>query len=129
MDKRFAASLLIILFTLSTAFAQEEFVIEEGILDKQDLILKQAQETVLQTSSISTKIDDMAATNVSNLEIITNLIVQNQNQNQTNLIVLFILVTLASQGLWWAIFLYLQTKGLLHPIKIMQKPKKGKKNA
>jgi len=121
LDKKFLAILLIVAFFTTTALAQEEFEAGTGELNKQDLILEQAQQTVLQTSALSAKLDEFAVNNTANLQIIAEALLGQQAETQTMLIVTIIIVVLASQGLWWAIFFYFQTKGLIQPLKIGQK--------
>ena len=128
MDKKFLAILLIVAFFATFVSAQEEFEAGTGELNKQDLILAQSQQSVLQTSAISTKLDEFALTNTKNLEIVAELLLLQQSETQTNLIICIIIVVLASQGLWWAIFFYFQTKGLIQPLKIAQKNVKKTEN-
>lgn len=122
MDKRLIFSLIIITLLFSSCVYAEDYVLPQGELTQSEMILKQAQENILKTSEISTKIDELAQKNVENLEIVAGLILQSMNQKESNLIIMVVLITIACQGLWWAIFLYLQSKSLINPFN--QKPKK-----
>ncbi len=125
LDKKISILLIILLFATINAYG-EEVTIPTGELSKDDLILQQAQQQVLATSNVSTRLDQVALQNQTNLELVATILIQNQEEMQTIIIITLILVTLASQGLWWAIYLYLQTKGVL-PTITSRKPKKQKK--
>ena len=119
LDKRIILLLIILLFA-NVVFALDETTLPTGELSKEDLILKNAQDNVLATSNLSIELNQMAITNKENLELVVGLLLQNQNEARTTLIITIIIVTLASQGLWWAIFLYFQTKGMLPSLKKKQ---------
>lgn len=126
MDKKVLLPIFCLL--LISSVLAEDIIIEKGDLTKLDTIQEQAQQSILQTSNISTKLDEIAAQNTKNLETAAIYIIQNENQMQSTLIVMVIVVSLASQGLWWAVFLYFQTKGLL-PALNTKKSKPVEKNS
>ena len=128
LDKRISILLIILLFATVNVFG-EDLVAPEGELSKDDLILQQAQQQVLATSNVSTQMNQMALQQTENLEIVATMIINSLNETRTTLIITILIVALASQGLWWAIFLYFQTKGMLPAIKTKKQPnlKKPKK--
>ena len=128
LDNRIILLLIILLFA-NAVYAPEDLVAPVGELSKDDLILQQAQQSVLATSNVSVQLNQIAVQEKENLEIAITILLQNQQQQQTTLIITIIIVTLASQGLWWALYLYFQTKGMLPAIKPRKetKPKKEQK--
>jgi len=127
LDKRIIFLLIILLFA-NAVYAPEDIVVPTGELSKDDLILQQAQQSVLATSNVSVQLNQIAVQEKENLEMAITILLQNQKEQQTTLIITMIIVTLASQGIWWAIYLYFQTQGTLPAIKPKQlKPKKEKK--
>jgi len=127
LDKRITLLLIILLFA-SSVYAPNDLTAPVGELSKDDLILQQAQQSVLATSNVSVQLNQIAVQEKENLELAITILLQNQQQQQTTLIITIIIVTLASQGIWWALYLYFQTQGMLPAIKPKQpKPKKEKK--
>jgi len=127
LDNRIILLLIILLFA-NTIYALDETTLPAGEVSKDDLILQQAQQSVLATSNVSVQLNQIAVQEKENLELAITILLQNQQQQQTTLIITIIIVTLASQGIWWAIYLYFQTQGILPAIKPKQpKPKKEKK--
>ena len=126
LDNRIILLLIILLFASSVY--GEDLVAPVGEISKDDLILQQAQQSVLATSNVSVQLNQIAVQEKENLELAITILLQNQQQQQTTLIITIIIVTLASQGIWWALYLYFQTQGTLPAIKPKQKqPKKEKK--
>ena len=127
LDKRIIFLLIILLFA-SGVNAPDDLTIPAGEISKDDLILQQAQQNVLATSNISVQLNQIAAQEKENLETALVILLQQQQQMQTTLIITVILVTLASQGLWWAVYLYFQTKGTLPMLKPKLKKETKKKD-
>lgn len=127
LDNRIIVVLIILLFA-NVVFAQD-LTVPVGELSKDDLILQQAQQQVLATSNVTVQLNQIAVQEKKNLETAITILLLNQQEQQTTLIITIIIVTLASQGLWWSIFLYFQTKGMLPSLKTKKetKPKKEKK--
>ena len=101
-----------LLLVLISVFA-EDVVIAEGDLSPTDKIIKQTQQNILQSSQISTKIDLLAQSNVDNLQAVAEFLDGRISEIQTSFIVILILVCLSTMGLWWAIFLYFQSRNLI----------------
>lgn len=130
LDKKIIILLIILLFanTISAINPTEDLTVPAGEISKDDLILQQAQQQVLATSNVSTQLGNMAVQQTANLEIVATMIINSLNETRTTLIITILIVALASQGLWWAIFLYFQTKGTLPALKTKkQKTKKENK--
>ena len=111
---------MIILLFASSVYAPNDLTAPVGELSKDDLILQQAQQSVLATSNVSVQLNQIAVQEKENLELAITILLQNQQQQQTTLIITIIIVTLASQGIWWALYLYFQTQGMLPAIKPKQ---------
>jgi len=114
-----------VLFLLFSAFAQVD--IEEGDISPTDKIIEQTQQNILQSSQISSKIDQLAQSNVDNLQVIAEFLNAKLSEIQTSFTVILILVCLCTLGLWWAIFLYFQSRNLIifpkkEPKKVVEKP-------
>ena len=122
LDKRIIILVIILLFA-TTIVQAEDIVLPVGELSKDDLILQQAQEQVLATSNVTSTIGEIAAQEKANLELALTILLQNQNESQTAIIITIIIVTLASQGIWWALYLFFQSKGVLPAIKPKNPPK------
>ena len=122
LDKRIIFLVIILLFASANA---EDLTAPAGEISKDDLILQQAQQQVLATSNVSVQLNQIAAQEKANLETALGIMLVNQSDMQTSIIITIILVTLASQGIWWAIYLFFQTKGTLPMIK-PEKPKAKK---
>ena len=128
LDNRISILLIILLFA-SSVYAinpTEDITVPAGEISKDDLILAQAQQSVLATSNVSVQINQIAVQEKANLETAISILLQNQNENQTTLIITVIIVTLASQGLWWAVYLYFQTQGKLPALKPKQQKQQQK---
>lgn len=130
LDKKIIILLIILLFAnfVSAINPTDDVTIPAGEISKDDLILQQAQQQVLATSNVSTQMGNIAVQQRENLEMIATIIINSLNESRTTLIITILIVALASQGLWWAIFLFFQTKGMLPTLKTKkQKTKKEKK--
>lgn len=117
--------LFILLLFFQLTFAQEEGVtIPTGELDT-ERILEQSQQNILQTSQLSTKIDLIMQKNVENLEVVVAWMDARISELQSALIIITILMALSALGLWWSIFLYLQSKSLISFPKTEKLSSKG----
>ncbi len=127
LDNRIILLLIILLFASSVSAINptDDLVAPEGEISKADLILAQAQQSVLATSNVSVQMNQIAVQEKENLELALTILLQNQQTQQTTLIITIIIVTLASQGIWWAVYLYFQTQGKLPALK-PPKPKQPK---
>ena len=113
VDKR-ALILILILGLTINANALEEYELPEGSLPQdEDPFISQAQQNVRQLSEISARIDQARNENKQFLESATSLVLTQMLENQSMTIILFVLISLASQGISWAVFLYLKSRGRL----------------
>jgi len=127
LDKRISILLIILLFATINVYG-EDLTAPVGEISKDDLILQQAQQNVLATSNVSVQLNQIAVQEKENLETAILILLQNQKEQQTTLIITIIIVSLASQGIWWALYLYFQTQGMLPALKPKkQKPSKQPK--
>ena len=112
MDKK--ALVLVALFVLIPfAFAAEEFVIPEGELSQSDMILQQTQQNILQLGALNEKIDELGVAQAQNLEQMAIYLNAQLADFRLTLLITIILTALSVLGLWWAIFLYFQSNGLI----------------
>ena len=91
----------------------EDFEIGDGELTASDRLLEQAQQNILQTSALSEKIDQLGEANVANLTEVASFFNDRMAELQTTLIIVVILSSISMIGLWWAVYLYFQSRDLI----------------
>ncbi len=101
-----------LILILSSAFAQEEYILEEGELDASD-VLEQAQESILQTGNLSEKIDAFMVKNVQNMEQLAGFFNAKIAEQTTAIIIVIVVSNLATLGMAYAIYLFLKSKKLI----------------
>lgn len=103
--------IMLILFVAPLIPAQEleEYEVGEG----EDPIIAEKQAEIQRFIELSDRIDAMRAENVANLETAAAFLLQQMANNLSTVLIALVLINLATQGLWWAIFLKLKSKKLL----------------
>lgn len=111
MDKTIALTLIILLF-LPIVFAPD-LELEEGILTKDDVIIKQNQQSILGLAEVNQKLDTLSDHQIAIGEQSIEMFKQITANSQTQMTITFIIILVAVLGLNWAIKLMLKSKGVI----------------